>query len=121
MLYGITRGNEDLFLSFGYTDGMPVIIGLLLFNELLSPMDSLLSAVQNMLSRRFEYQADAFAKEQGMSKKLGEALVTISVSNLSNMSPDPLYSAWNYSHPTLLERLDALNETPELIESRKDQ
>ncbi|CAN8076569.1 unnamed protein product [Agarophyton chilense] len=121
VLYGITSGNEDLFLSFGYTNGMPLVIGLMLFNELLSPIDSLLSPLQNMLSRRFEYQADAFAKEQGMEKKLGDALVTISVSNLSNMSPDPLYSAWNYSHPTLLERLDALNVTPEPVEPKKDQ
>lgn len=117
-LYGLTAGNPDLFKSFGYGEDMPHVIGLLLFNELLSPIDAILTPLQNMLSRHFEYQADAFAKDQGMAEELGEALVGISVSNLSNMSPDPLYSAWNYSHPTLLERLDALSVSPS---TKKDQ
>lgn len=121
LLYGITAGNPDLFLSFGYTDGMPLLIGLLLFNEVLSPIDSLLSPLQNMLSRHFEYQADEFAKGEGMADELGEALLTISISNLSNMAPDPLYSAWNYSHPTLVERLDALNVTPRKVTEKKEE
>lgn len=112
LLYGLTAGNPDLFKSFGYNDGMPLIIGLILFHNLLEPINDLLSPFENMVSRRFEYQADAFAKGQGMGEELGEALVAISISNLSNMSPDPLYSAWNYSHPTLFERLDALQATP---------
>lgn len=112
LLYGVTAGNADLYKSFGYHDGMPLVIGLVLLNELLSPLDELLSPLGNMLSRRFEYQADAFAKGQGMAEELGKSLVSMSISNLSNMSPDPFYSTWNYSHPTLLERLDALNVTP---------
>lgn len=114
LLYGLTAGQPDLFKSFGYNDGMPLIIGIMLFNNIFSPVDTILTPLQNMLSRHFEYQADAFAKSHGMADDLGKALVGISISNLSNMSPDPLYSAWNYSHPTLIERLDALNTTPEL-------
>lgn len=113
LLYGLTTGNEDLYRSFGYHEGMPHVIGLLLLNELMAPLDELMSPLANMLSRHFEYQADAFAKEQGMAEDLGKALVGMSIANLSNMSPDPFYSTWNYSHPTLLERLDALNVTPE--------
>lgn len=113
LLYGLTTGNEELYRSFGYHDGMPLVIGLLLLNELLSPLDELISPLGNMLSRKFEYQADAFAKAQGMAEDLGKALVGMSIANLSNMSPDPFYSTWNYSHPTLLERLDALNVTPQ--------
>lgn len=109
LLYGLTAGSPDLFRSFGYMEGMPLIIGLMLFNDLLSPIDELITPLSNMLSRHFEYQADAFAKKQGMAADLGEALITMQITNLSNMSPDPLYSAWNYSHPTLFERLDALD------------
>lgn len=118
LLYATTAGNPDLFKSFGYHDGMPLVIGLLLLNEVMSPLDELLTPLQNALSRRIEYQADAFAKKEGMSEELGRALVSMSISNLSNMSPDPLYSTWNYSHPTLLERLDALNVS---VSSKKEE
>lgn len=113
LLYGLTTGNEELYRSFGYHEGMPLVIGLMLLGELMSPLDELLSPLGNLLSRHFEYQADEFAKKQGMAEDLGKALVGMSIANLSNMSPDPFYSTWNYSHPTLLERLDALNVTPE--------
>lgn len=118
LLYANTAGNKDLYYSFGFRDGsMPLIIGLMLFNNILSPIDDLLQPLQNLISRRFEFQADAFAKSHGYSKPLADALVQMSVDNLSNMSPDPLYSAWNYSHPTLLERLDALHVSPTLLSS----
>ena len=119
LLYGITAGNGDLYESFGYIDGtMPRMIGLLLFSEMLTPLDALLKPLSNVLSRRFEYQADDFAKKQGMAKELGQSLVSMHINNLSNMSPDPLYATWNYSHPTLLERLDALGVEvdPELVQ-----
>lgn len=117
LLYGLTAGNPDLYKSFGYDDGtMPKVIGFLLFSEMLTPLDAVLKPLGNVLSRHFEYQADQFAKAQGMQKELGQALVSMHVNNLSNMSPDPLYATWNYSHPTLLERLDALDVHVEAIE-----
>lgn len=113
LLYANTAGNNNLYYSFGFRDGStPLIIGLMLFNNILSPVDDLLQPLQNLLSRRFEYEADAFAKSRGYAQPLAEALVQMSIDNLSNMSPDPIYSAWNYSHPTLLERLDALRVSP---------
>lgn len=112
LLYVSTAGNEELYRSFGFKDRSPLIIGLMLFNFLLSPLDDLLQPLQNVLSRRFEFQADAFARINGFAKPLADALIRMSVDNLSNMAPDKLYSTWNYSHPTLLERLDALNVSP---------
>lgn len=123
MLYAVTAGNEAVSRSFGFLPQqfanepmptLPVIITLLLFNQLLSPLDDVLQPAQNYVSRAFEYQSDAFAKHCGYAKDLGNALVVMSVANLSNMVPDPLYSAWNYSHPTLLERLDALDVSPDV-------
>lgn len=121
--YALAAGNVHLFKSFGFVDDQPVLIGLLLLSEVMSPLDELWGPLGNSLSRYWEYQADAFARKQGMAEELGKALVGMSISNLSNMSPDRLYSTWNYSHPTLLERLDALEVSPQFdaepVESKK--
>jgi STE24 endopeptidase len=56
-------------------------------------------------SRRFEYQADAFARAtMGEAHSLIQALRKLNEKNLSNLMPHPLYSRFYYSHPTLLER-----------------
>ncbi|HZZ83665.1 MAG TPA: M48 family metallopeptidase [Anaeromyxobacteraceae bacterium] len=70
-----------------------------------------LAPLASWLSRRHEYQADrysaALVPEPGA---LASALVKLNAENLSNLDPHPWYSAWHYSHPTLLERLRALAE-----------
>ncbi len=63
------------------------------------------------LIRRFEYQADAFAVSLGHSLPLRSALVKLNKDNLSFPIADPLFSAFHHSHPTLLERLRALQES----------
>lgn len=123
VLYGLTAGNQELFESFGFSSvSQPVIIGLILFSNMLSPLDDLMQPWHNYMSRKFEYEADGFAKKMDMAQPLGDALVRMTVDNLSNMNPDPLYSMWNYSHPTLLERLDALGVSPSMpiVELQKD-
>ena len=63
----------------------------------------------NWLSRRNEYEADAFAKNAvGSNGPMIGALRKLSQKNLSNLTPHPLYSAVYYSHPTLVERERAL-------------
>ncbi len=63
----------------------------------------------NWLSRKNEYEADAFAKKaMGSTTPLSGALRKLSQKNLSNLTPHPLYSAIYYSHPTLVERERAL-------------
>jgi STE24 endopeptidase len=64
-----------------------------------------------ILSRRFEFQADAFAKSLGKSKFLRQALIKLNKDNLGFPVHDWLYSIWHYSHPPLLERLKALDKT----------
>ncbi len=60
------------------------------------------------LSRKFEYEADAFAKTQTDEKSLRGALMKLFTKNLSNPMPHPLYSAYHYSHPSMVERLKAM-------------
>jgi STE24 endopeptidase len=62
------------------------------------------------LSRRHEYEADRFAvRLAGKPDALKSALVQLNRENLSNLHPHPWYSAWHYSHPTLVERLAAID------------
>jgi len=68
-----------------------------------------ISPVIHIWSRRFEYDADAFARATtGEAQSLIEALHKLTKKNLSNLTPHPLYSSFYYSHPTLLERERAL-------------
>jgi STE24 endopeptidase len=66
--------------------------------------------LSSILSRKNEYEADAFAKEHYKAKYLKSALIKLSRNNLSNLQPHPAYEFFHYSHPTVLKRLDALNK-----------
>lgn len=68
----------------------------------------LLSFCLTVLSRRFEFQADAFARNMGRSSELYSALIKLNKDNLGFPVADWLFSMWHYSHPPLLERLRAL-------------
>ena len=87
-------------------------IGLVAFGVLYTPISEIIGLFMNQLSRAFEYQADAFAKETYASRPLVEALKKLSKSNLSNLTPHPLYVWYHYSHPTLLQRFMALENNP---------
>jgi len=85
-------------------------IGLVAFGILYSPVSFLLGIFMNILSRKNEYQADAFAAENYTPKPLENALKKLSVKNLSNLTPHPTYVFFNYSHPPLLKRLAHLKQ-----------
>jgi len=81
-------------------------IGMIAFGILWSPVSMITGLFINMLSRRHEFQADEFASVNYDPKMLASALKKLSVKNLSNLTPHPLYVFFNYSHPPLLQRLD---------------
>jgi STE24 endopeptidase len=82
---------------------------ILLFGLLAGTVSFWLSPLIHIWSRRFEYEADAFARAtMGEAKSIIHALRKLSEKNLSNLVPHPLYSGFYYSHPTLLERERAL-------------
>ncbi|GAY51454.1 hypothetical protein CUMW_134310 [Citrus unshiu] len=74
------------------------------------PIQHLVSFGLNLVSRSFEFQADAFAKKLGYASALRAGLVKLQEENLSAMNTDPWYSAYHYSHPPLVERLAAIDE-----------
>jgi STE24 endopeptidase len=83
-------------------------IGLITFSILYTPISELFSLIFNVFSRKFEYQADEYAKKTFDGKHLLEALKTLSKDSLSNLTPHPKYVWWHYSHPTLFERITRL-------------
>jgi len=70
-----------------------------------------LNFLMTILSRRLEFQADAFAKKLGRSKFLCQTLIKLNKDNLGFPVYDWVYSMWHHSHPPLLERLKALDKT----------
>jgi STE24 endopeptidase len=90
----------------------PMAPVLLLFTLLAGLAAFWLTPVFAMFSRRNEYQADAFARRamQGDPSHMIGALRKLHLKNLGNLTPHPMYSAFYYSHPTLLEREAALNK-----------
>ncbi len=80
------------------------------FTMLFAPISMILGIGMNWLSRKNEFEADAFAKETYAGEPLAEALKTLSVKTLSNINPHPWYVYVNYSHPPLLERLERLEK-----------
>ena len=83
-------------------------IGLITFSILYTPISEIFSLIFNVFSRKFEYQADQYAKETFNSKYLIEALKVLSKESLSNLTPHPKYVWWHYSHPTLAQRIKHL-------------
>jgi STE24 endopeptidase len=94
--------------GFGFAAG-EMAPALLLFALLSGVVTFWVSPLWHRLSRRHEYEADAYAAGLiQQSQPLVSALRKLNEKNLSNLTPHPLYSGFYYSHPTLLEREAAL-------------
>jgi len=83
-------------------------LNLLAFGILYSPLSTVLSILGNVLSRKNEYEADAYAKETFNERPLIAGLKKMSSDHLSNLTPHPAYVYVHYSHPPLKERVRAL-------------
>lgn len=75
----------------------------------------------NILSRRYEFQADSFAVSLGHAEHLKGALRKLDAKNRSAQNVDPYYSAYHYSHPPLIERLRAIEAESDHSDTRKTQ
>jgi len=104
-------GQEWFYRAFGFEPGH-LAPAFLLFGLLAGAVTFWFTPLANLWSRRFEYQADAFAANaMGEPASLIGALRKLNEKNLSNLTPHPLYSGFYYSHPTLLEREQVLGKT----------
>lgn len=88
---------------------MSVHLNLLAFGMLYTPVSKLLGLFMNIISRKNEFQADAFAAATADGNALMSALKKLSIDNLSNLWPHKWFVFFHYSHPPLLQRLRALS------------
>ena len=96
------------FAAFGL-DQPSNHLALVLFALVSGPFTFYLGPLMNFLSRKHEYEADRFAaKVLRDGDPMEKALIKLTVENLSNLTPDPWYSAYHYSHPTTAERISAI-------------
>lgn len=108
-VFSLLIGNPLLSRALG-VETPNFHIGLVAFGILYSPVSFVLDIFMNILSRKNEYEADAFAAQNYQPEALASALKKLSVKNLSNLTPHPLYVFFHYSHPTLLQRLQHLKK-----------
>jgi len=80
-------------------------VGLIAFGLLYSPISGITGLFMNHLSRKFEYQADNYAKTTYKPQPLITSLKKLNKNSLSNLTPHPTYVFIHYSHPTLLQRV----------------
>jgi len=106
-IFSLFVGSPELSAALG-VETPSFHIGLIAFGILYSPISMITGLAMNIFSRKNEYQADAFAAQYFDGKELASALKKLSVKNLSNLRPHPVYVFFHYSHPTLLQRLKAL-------------
>jgi len=85
-------------------------LGIIGFGLIYTPISLITGLLGNILSRKFEYQADNFASSYNLGTALISALKKLSVNNLSNPLPHPIYVFFHYSHPPLLERIKNLEK-----------
>ena len=107
-LLSLFLDNKLLFSAFKMQN-ISVYAGFIFFSILYSPISLIMSFVGNAISRKHEFEADAFAKttiETG--EHLIEGLKKLTVTSLGNLAPHP-FTVWlNYSHPPVLSRIKSL-------------
>ncbi len=108
-LLSLAIGRPELSLALGAKESS-FYIGLIAFGLLYSPISFFTGIISNVLSRKYEYEADAFARKYHFGKQLIGGLIKLSVNNLSNLTPHKAYVFFHYSHPTLLQRKKAIEE-----------
>lgn len=130
-LFSVFINNQSLYHAFGFTRERPIMIGFILFNEVLAPTDSVIKLLMNIMTRKMEFEAgmlhgcmimkiyanvlgiDNFSLKLGYSAELASSLIKLQIQNLSSMDADWMYSSFHYSHPILTERLKAVGWTSE--------
>ena len=107
-LLSLFLNSEGLFDAF-YMETISVYAGLIFFGMLYAPVELVLSIFMQLASRKHEYEADEFAaKTTDRPGDMISTLKKLSKDNLSNLTPHPFYVFLNYSHPPVLQRIEAI-------------
>ncbi len=113
-LLSLFIGNQALFDAFKMQT-VSVYGALIFFGFLYTPISMFLSVVQNVISRKYEYEADKYSVTTYKNpQSMIEALKKLSVDNLSNLTPHKFKVFMEYSHPTVLDRIKAIRKIGKL-------
>lgn len=104
-----TLKSPLLSTAFGFEDAH-FGFGMIIFSIIISPISILITTLTSGMSRKHEYQADAYAASNGYKDFMVTALKTLAKENFSNLTPHPLYVKLTYSHPPLCDRLEAIKK-----------
>ena len=110
-LLGWLAGQSGFYLGLGVAPNMSApnhALALLLFLSAVPVFGFFVSPLSALLSRRHEFQADAYACQQSSAADLSSALLKLHEDNASTLTPDPVYVRFYHSHPPPSERLAAL-------------
>ncbi|KAK7839284.1 caax prenyl protease 1 like protein [Quercus suber] len=114
-LFKQCRGTDEITAIIAHEMGHwklnHTVYAFVAMQHIVMPVQRLLEFCMNLLSRSSEFKADAFAKNLGYGRALRAGLIKLQDCNLSVVNTDPWYSAYRYSHPPLVERLNALDES----------
>jgi STE24 endopeptidase len=114
-LLGWLTQQQWFFTGLGVTPNLGApndALALLLFLLTLPPLGFLITPLASRISRRHEFEADAYACVQASGRDLANALLKLHEDNAGTLTPDPLYVSFYYSHPPASERLAALKMEP---------
>ena len=114
-LLGWLAGQSGFYTGLGVAPSLTApndALALILFTLALPPFTFFLGPVMAHLSRRDEFQADAYACAQADGRALASALLKLHEDNAATLTPDPVYVRFYYSHPPAGERLAALPNAP---------
>ena len=103
-VFGLILQSDALSQALGGSEAS-FQLNAVAFSILYSPISMILDIFSNVISRKFEYQADNFAASHGFGNQLISGLKKLSATSLSNLMPHPLYVFFHYSHPTLYQRI----------------
>ena len=110
-LLGWLAGQSGFYAGLGVRPNLAApndALALLLFMLALPPFTFFVSPMMALVSRRHEFQADAYACAQSDGSDLASALLKLHEDNAATLTPDPVYVRFYYSHPPASERLAAL-------------
>ena len=106
-LLGIFLRRPEFSFALGANE-MSFHVGIIAFGIIFSPISTLIGIGMNVLSRKNEFEADAFARDTYAGEPLASALKKLTAENLGNLKPHPAYVFVHYSHPPVLARLKQL-------------
>ena len=109
VFFSFVLTSDVFYVMFGFVNIKPIIVGtVIIFGFILAPVDLILSFCVNLLIRRYEFSADAFVANKGFRSSIISSLIKITKGNKAYPIYDSLYSIFHKHHPSVLERIYAL-------------